>query len=1507
LNKQQLQAKVMLDNSNKTLSTTAINQANANSNRITSLYGGNASGASPLPVNTISTSQRQSDLAAGHAADRAAREAELRLVQDFNKQTAFADAEGIRKRIEALQAQRNIVADIYKAQTSSIVSELNRRLALEESIRRNGANALQTIELEAAHKEEDIRRNLATKLAQIEENLRNGTTSNRGAAGLQRGVAVGQAERDINAIRATVRAEETAQQAIRAAHTATVNRFNSDLNERVSRTRAAINIENEATIYGINSIQAQRARAAEQTRQIELRLAEQLRTIRESVSSGRVTPSQGNAAATIATNQYTTSLNENTSSLRRNEEALASSTNTQRNLLIRAAEFIGIYRVLNFTINQVSQALREIPKAGLEQQSTQASLLGIFGTKQGEENIAFIHKVANEAGQSLVVLEQAYRRYAPSAILAGAKQKEVNQSFKDFAEVGTILHLPEEKINSLFLALDQMYAKGVVQSEEVKKQLGNVLPGAVETFAISMGKTPAAFMAAMKANEVVAKDAVPIFAAYYRKIFGGPDDSVFNLVKDRLQSNLYRLETSYTDLNRKIFQDSQNTLNDIVKATVTMVSKVTDNIEGIKQAFEILTSFIIYRLVGVGIAAAIVNFELLATKISSAVKIVTGLSPAYVVAGIGVGALYTAINQLNLGYEKSIGFTVSYKDKTVSLTSYLEAFAIIAIEDLTLAFKDLSATLDKFGVFNVINTAAKNTVKSFEATLDVVYKVIAAFETLNSRQYGKQTSGLSMADDFRKNLANLRKSAIEASTEISPIVDKALKADQTALVERLNGSSYIDVWKAIYSKRLTDPGSINTALKASINIAPTAIGGNVDAEDVKGTSASTSAALSKERELLQQRLSTIAQDTILAKIKLNNKLQQLDFNQNNPKLGQSLENTVYYDKKVALNKQLLDLDVQQNKLELEANLITKSRLDLLVKESEVSLTNNANIIKAIREQESGSKERTPTSDRKVSSTGAVGSMQIFKAAWIAAGNDEKAFTKATYEELDKAGQTYFLQQLARFKDLEIALAAYKQGPTSVTKLYKQEGVDVGTITPEALTKIKAQLSDVTKTYISQTLARLPATKAENKDIGMQTSINTLEQQSQQIQLNNEQKLKELAQQRLVVLQEYRQLYTQLQSDALKAQGKTGESEELSLENKYLATKAKLQANNNGLSKEEVNIGLKNLEIYTKLTVLNAELDKINQKKSATDKVYADELNNINVLYNTGAISQFNVYEQTTKLNLKRLAELKEFIAAEKEAIAATPKGMPIDPTHTTQLKALEQEYKNLTISADTMATHIKASLGNAFDNAFTGFITGTTTAKQAFTSFVSSVEQDIAKVVADMIRVQLVKGITSLGNSLVSGLGFGSSSSTSGLTGLGLSSAASWASTLFNANGGGPYHNISQYSGKVVDKPTLFPFASGVGLMGEAGPEYIMPAKRMSDGTLGVKVQSNLTNSGNPGIIISNLSVTVPQKDGVTSQEQAKQIGSAIQMQLKTLINTQITDSTRSGGTLNPTTMAASF
>lgn len=80
-------------------------------------------------------------------------------------------------------------------------------------------------------------------------------------------------------------------------------------------------------------------------------------------------------------------------------------------------------------------------------------------------------------------------------------------------------------------------------------------------------------------------------------------------------------------------------------------------------------------------------------------------------------------------------------------------------------------------------------------------------------------------------------------------------------------------------------------------------------------------------------------------------------------------------------------------------------------------------------------------------------------------------------------------------------------------------------------------------------------------------------------------------------------------------------------------------------------------------------------------------------------------------------------------------------------------------------------------------------------------------------------------------------------------------------------------SGGVVNRPTMFKFASGGsfknGVMGEAGPEAILPLKRGSDGKLGVTM-----NGGAGGATVVNITVNT---DGNTNKEDTKGGNSAMQ------------------------------
>lgn len=123
---------------------------------------------------------------------------------------------------------------------------------------------------------------------------------------------------------------------------------------------------------------------------------------------------------------------------------------------------------------------------------------------------------------------------------------------------------------------------------------------------------------------------------------------------------------------------------------------------------------------------------------------------------------------------------------------------------------------------------------------------------------------------------------------------------------------------------------------------------------------------------------------------------------------------------------------------------------------------------------------------------------------------------------------------------------------------------------------------------------------------------------------------------------------------------------------------------------------------------------------------------------------------------------------------------------------------------------------------------------------------------------------------------------------------ANWAPS---AAAVGPY--LAFADGGVVTRPTVFGMAGGTGIMGEAGPEAILPLRRGADGKLGVAA------AGGGAAISQTINVNVsggggPGMGGNVSPDQARIIAAEVQKAARAAAEDAIRNNMRLGGMLNP-------
>lgn len=108
-------------------------------------------------------------------------------------------------------------------------------------------------------------------------------------------------------------------------------------------------------------------------------------------------------------------------------------------------------------------------------------------TEKARDQFSFLMGMADRLGVSITSLTHNYGQLAAAATASGMSMGSLQTIFESFATASRVLHLSNQDTRLMFYAITQMVSKGVVSMEELRRQLGEKLPGAMNIAAESVG------------------------------------------------------------------------------------------------------------------------------------------------------------------------------------------------------------------------------------------------------------------------------------------------------------------------------------------------------------------------------------------------------------------------------------------------------------------------------------------------------------------------------------------------------------------------------------------------------------------------------------------------------------------------------------------------------------------------------------------------------------------------------------------------------------------------------------------------------------------------------------------------------------------------------------------------------------------------------------------------------------------------------------------------------------
>lgn len=296
-----------------------------------------------------------------------------------------------------------------------------------------------------------------------------------------------------------------------------------------------------------------------------------------------------------------------------------------KSIINRTAEFEGLATALNFA-------------------SGSMELGGI--------NMEYVTKTAKELGLALMPAMEGFTKLNAAAKGTQLTQTDVRDLFQGVSKAVSVLALNSEKAHGTYMAFEQILSKGKVSAEELRRQLGDRIPGAFQIAARAMGVTTTELDKLIRSGKLLSEDFLPKMARQMNEEFTPGIAKSSNT----LRAHLNRLNTQLLLLKVGFGTAIIPELTKAIRKFGDLDKGLQRNINWFKEHKSTIYAFAkgVVTLTGALLALSAVM------KVLSVAQFLAGLGPiGLAIAGITI-AVAGAATWYGLFAEKIVGVTEAH-------------------------------------------------------------------------------------------------------------------------------------------------------------------------------------------------------------------------------------------------------------------------------------------------------------------------------------------------------------------------------------------------------------------------------------------------------------------------------------------------------------------------------------------------------------------------------------------------------------------------------------------------------------------------------------------------------------------------------------------------------------------------------------------------------------------------------------------------------------------------------